>query len=193
MIGSSVMKELILRCWRLGISLNTFDLVLFTIQEPDTSDTNATRVRHAQHKCNTSETWATSVGTSETRVLHERHECDTSEKIWFDNNTSKNIFSHPYIYYTVSERLQGEEQFHSKYYVWKCLIPCQNLFEKFTTKTELFNWKLDIDDLARSRIGTHSNAASFLIETILCESTNILFSKNYWKLGKMNAKFSKNI
>ena len=59
------------------------------------------------------------------------------------------------------------------------LFPYQNLFEKFTTKTELFNGKLDIDDLARSRIGTHSNAASFSIKTILCENTNILFSKNY--------------
>ena len=35
----------------------------------------------------------------------------------FDNDTSKNIFSHPYIYYMASERLQGEEQFHSKNYL----------------------------------------------------------------------------
>ena len=34
----------------------------------------------------------------------------------FDNNTSKTIFSHPYNYYMVSERLQGEKQFHSKNY-----------------------------------------------------------------------------
>ena len=33
-----------------------------------------------------------------------------------DNDTSKNIFSHPYIYYMASKRLQGEEKFHSKYY-----------------------------------------------------------------------------
>ena len=39
--------------------------------------------------------------------------------------------------------------------------------------------------LARSRIVTHSNAASFLIRTILFENTNIPFSKNYFKLGKM--------
>ena len=32
----------------------------------------------------------------------------------FDNDTSKNIFSQPYIYYVAIERLQGEEQFHSK-------------------------------------------------------------------------------
>ena len=45
--------------------------------------------------------------------------------------------------------------------------------------------------LARSGIITHSN--SFSIKTILCENINILFSKNYWKLGKMNARFWKNI
>ena len=35
----------------------------------------------------------------------------------FDNDTSKNIFSHHCIYYMASERLQGEEQFHSKNYL----------------------------------------------------------------------------
>ena len=35
----------------------------------------------------------------------------------FDNDTGKNIFSHPYIHYVASERLQGEEQFHIKNYL----------------------------------------------------------------------------
>ena len=35
----------------------------------------------------------------------------------FDNDTSQNIFSHPYISCTANERLQGEEQFHSKNYL----------------------------------------------------------------------------
>ena len=47
--------------------------------------------------------------------------------------------------------------------------------------------------LAASRIFAHINAASFLLKTILCETNSILFSKNYWKLGKMNARFWKNI
>ena len=42
-------------------------------------------------------------------------------------------------------------------------------------------------------IVTHSSAASFSIKTILRENTNILFGKNYCKLSKMNARFSKNI
>ena len=40
------------------------------------------------------------------------------------------------------------------------------------------------NDLERFRIVTHSNAASFLIKSILCETTNILFAraiKNYAK------------
>ena len=35
----------------------------------------------------------------------------------FDNDTGKNIFSHIYIYYMANERLQGEEQFHTKNYL----------------------------------------------------------------------------
>ena len=55
------------------------------------------------------------------------------------------------------------------------------LMEKATSKscTIDFNYKYT----STFRIVTHSNAASFLIKTILCENTNILFSKNYWKLG----------
>ena len=47
---------------------------------------------------------------------HERHECDTNDtsetqvkNFDFDNNTSENVFSCPYISYMVNERLQGEE------------------------------------------------------------------------------------
>ena len=61
---------------------------------------------------------------------------------------SKNIFSHPYIYYMASERLQGEEQFDSKNYFLKIVsFPCQNTFKKCTTKTKLFNGKSYIKKL----------------------------------------------
>ena len=43
-------------------------------------------------------------GTSETRV----------KNFDFDNNTSKNMFSHPYIYYMAGERFQEGEKFDSK-------------------------------------------------------------------------------
>ena len=67
-----------------------------------------------QYECNSSDTSATRV----------QHECDTNDtsatrvkNFDFDDHTSKNIFSHHYIYYMASERLQGEEQFYSKNYL----------------------------------------------------------------------------
>ena len=70
---------------------------------PDTSDTSAalaTRVRHERHECYTNDTSATRVKNFD-----------------FDNDTGKKIFSRPYSYYMASERLQGEEQFHTKMYL----------------------------------------------------------------------------
>ena len=49
-----------------------------------------------------------------------RHRCDTSANhFYFDSDTSENIFPHPYM---ANERLQGEEQFHSKNYILG--MPC---------------------------------------------------------------------
>ena len=83
-------------------------------RECDTSNTSTTRVRHERHKCNMS-------ATQTTRARHECYTNDTSatrgKNFDFDNDTGKNIFSHPYIYYMASERLQGEEQFHTKNYL----------------------------------------------------------------------------
>ena len=59
--------------------------------------------------------------TLATRVRHEERTSDmTATRVKnsdFDNDTSKNIFSHLYIYYMASERLQGEEQIHTKNYL----------------------------------------------------------------------------
>ena len=85
--------------------------------EYQTRAARATRVRH---------TWDTS-DTSSTRM----------KNFDFDNDTSEDIFSHPYISYKANERLQGEEQFHSRNYRFgNASFPCQNVFEKCTTKTE---------------------------------------------------------
>ena len=71
----------------------------------DTSDTCATRT---------------------TRVRHERHECSTNDMratradiFGFHNDRHENILSHPYISYIANERLQREEQFHSKNYLFE--------------------------------------------------------------------------
>ena len=130
----------------------------------------ATRVRHKQNECN----------TSATRV---RHECYSNDTMWQVKDYKEwNDF--------ILSTTFGNASF-----------PCQNAFYKCTTKTGLCNGKsyikkfyiLTTNSLARSRIVTHSNAASFSIKTISCENTNIPFSNNYWKLCKMNAKFCKNI
>ena len=75
--------------------------------------TRATQTTRMRHECD----------TSVTRTTQVRYECYTNhtsgtqvKNFDFDNETSKNIFSQPYIYYMASERLQGEEQFHSKHY-----------------------------------------------------------------------------
>ena len=82
----------------------------------DTIDTNAAWVRH---DCNT-------ILTRATRVQHEQQYCYTKDtivtgvtKFDFDNVTSENIFSNPYITCMVTERLSGEEQFPSKNYLLK--------------------------------------------------------------------------
>ena len=53
-----------------------------------------------------------------TQVRQECYLKDTSatrvKNFYFDNDTSKNIFSHPYICFMTSEGSQGEEQFHSR-------------------------------------------------------------------------------
>ena len=77
-------------------------------------------------------------GTSATRTTRVRHEWNFD----FGNDTSENIFPHLYISYMVNERLQGEEQFHSKNDLLKnASFPCQKVLEKCTTKTELCNEK----------------------------------------------------
>ena len=44
---------------------------------------------------------------------------------YFDNETTENIFSHPYISYITNERFQGVEQFHVKLII---LCEIKNIF-----------------------------------------------------------------
>ena len=90
---------------------------LATARVPDTSDTSATQP------------------TGTTRVRRDG-------KILTLITTRVKIFSHPRISYMVNEGQQGEEQFYSKNYLSEVAsFPCQNAFEKCTTKTELWNGK----------------------------------------------------
>ena len=88
----------------------------------------------------------------------------------------------------VSERLQGEGQFHTKNYLleisrFHAKMPLKSAPQKLnilmgkTISKSYTNVAANV--LARSRIVTRSKANSFLIKTVLCENTNIPFSKNY--------------
>ena len=122
------------------------------------SDASATQV---QHECYTNHTSTTQV-----------------KKFDFVNDTSKNIFSHPYIYYMASEQLQGEEQFHSKSYHLEMRHSNAKLRLKISPQKMKFLIVVRRCPCTFPQV-THSNAALFSIKTILCENTNVLFSKNY--------------
>ena len=108
-----------IKIYQLNLKKKNDDLVYFTTRVLNTSDTSATRtprVRHGYYRN----------GTSATRVKN------------FDshNDTSENIFSHSYFSYMANERIQEEELPFGN-----VLLPWQNAFEKFTTKTEVCNHK----------------------------------------------------
>ena len=143
-------------------------------------------MRHKRLECKTS-------NTNATRVLQERRKCYTNDRsasrvknLHFDDNASENIFSHPYIYYIASERLQRlQEQFHSKNYLVEMLLSHAKI--RFKNAPRKLNF-LMVKAISKSytvdccckcpRTFPHSYEGSFLI-TILCSTTDILFSKNY--------------
>ena len=82
-------------------------------------------MQHERHECDMSATLETRVqherDTGDTSEIQVRHECYTNgtsatqvKNSNFEKDTSKNIFSHIYIYYMESERLQEEKKFFSK-------------------------------------------------------------------------------
>ena len=78
-----------------------------------------TSTRHERHECHTRATLATLVWHSWANTIQHKCYINDVSATWvknfdFDNDASKNIFSPPYIYCMASERLQGEEIFHSK-------------------------------------------------------------------------------
>ena len=86
--------------------------------ECDTNDTSATRVRQERHECN----------TSATRTTRGRHECCTNDtsatrvrNFDFDNDTSENIFSHPYIWQM--RDYKERSNFILRTTFWKCFVP----------------------------------------------------------------------
>ena len=100
----------------------------------DTSNAIAPWATQVRHEFNISETRATRVRqegcTNNTSATREK-------KTNFDNYISGNIFSHPYISYMAMERLQREEQFHSKNYFLE--MPCSYVKMRLKNKPRKMN------------------------------------------------------
>ena len=157
--------------------------------------------------------------TRQKRVRHEQDKCDTMRKVWlecdvndtiatrvknfdFDNDTSENIFSYPKISYIANVRLslitRRRTISFSELLFRNASFSCQNAFEKCTSKSELCNGKAYFKKLysrLELQMPLHVPAQLRLITQprILCKTNNYFFAKNFWKLGKMNARFWKNI
>ena len=87
----------------------SFRTGLFYNASADTNDTSGTSaVRHEWDRSNTIATQA--------------------KKFDLDNKTSEDIFSHACISYVANERLQRQEQLHSKNYLLEASFQSQNSF-----------------------------------------------------------------
>ena len=104
--------------------------------------TRATRVRLERNECDSN-------NASAWRVLHEQQQCNKSatrttqvrykwKKFPFDNDTTENMFSQPYISYMANERIQGEEQFHSRSYLLE--MPCSHVKMRFKSAPQKLNF-----------------------------------------------------
>ena len=95
--------------------------VYFTTQVPDTSNTSATRAKPVQQK---------------------RHEHDTNDTIVtqvrnfnFDNDRVKTFFPTPILAIWQIKNYKERNNSFLRTTFWKCIVPCQNAFEKCTTKS----------------------------------------------------------
>ena len=158
----------------------------------NTSNTIATRVRKEQHGCD----------TSATRVLHQRHECDTNEILILITTRVKTYFHIPIFSMWQVKDYKERNNFILSTTFGTALsnatmrlksAPQKLNFVMVKAKTKSYTLDCSCKFPCTFPIVTHSKAASFSIKFILCENTNILFSSNYWKLDKMNARFWKNI
>ena len=94
--------------------------------------TRATRMQHEWDTSDTSAPW----------VLHERHECDTSEKTLILITTRVKPYFHIPIF-TIWQVKDYKERnnFILSTTFGNASFPCQNVFQKFNTKSELCNGK----------------------------------------------------
>ena len=100
-----------------------------------------TSVRHERHEYDTSD-------TSATRALHKRHECDMGEKkLILITTRVKTCFRIPIFTIWQVKDHKERSNFILSTTFGNASFPCQNAFEKCTTKTRLCNGKSYIKNL----------------------------------------------
>ena len=162
---------------------NRRDMNTVRVQHEKTSEA---RARHEQHKCKMSAVWVDTCGTRTIQVRNECYTNDTSAtrlKILILVTTRVKSYLHNPTF-TIC---QGKDYKERNDLILRrtilsfgnALLPCQSASEKCSTKTDICNGKSYIKNL--------------YTRLELQMLVNILFSKNYWKLGKVNARFWKNI
>ena len=140
--------------------------------ECETSSTRPTQVRHEQHDCNTSVTWV-------------RHKCDTSAaqvrqewKILVVITTRVKTYCHTPIFtiWQVKDYKQSNN-FILRTKFWKCPVRLKSTPQKLNFL------------MAKAISKSYTLHCSCICPFTFPHSSR----KNYWKLGKMNASFWKNI
>ena len=109
----------------------------------------ATGVRRKQYECDTSATRATRVqhewdtsNTSATRMRHKQHECDMSEQVLILITTRVKTYFHiPIFTIWQVKDYQERSNFILSTTFGTASFPWQNAFEKYTSKTGLYNDK----------------------------------------------------
>ena len=113
-----------------------------------------TSARHEQHECNTNDTSATRTlrvwlewdmsDTSATRTTWVRHKCYTNDtsvirikNFDFHNDTSENIFWHPYISCMQMKDCKERSNIILRTTFWECLVPMSKCVWKVQCKNRI--------------------------------------------------------
>ena len=166
-----------------------------------TNDTSMTRVLHKRHECGMSATWTTQV-RSATRVRTYSHTPKLAVWQMKDYQGRKNfilrgVFHWQFlIAYIFSVPLKFRACYimgqWGEFRVKIATISLHILFWHFCK-----NYILEMArSHAKMRLKSATQKLNFGIAKAfesLCQNNNIVFSKNYWKLGKMNARFWESI
>ena len=97
----------------------------------------------------------------------------------FNNNTSENTLSHPCISYMTSERLQGEEEFHSKNYLQE--MPCSHVKMRLKSAPQKLNFVMAKAMSKSYTLGCSCKCpCTFLHSYVSCLISCMIFEEKYF-------------